>query len=873
MLLERDLELKTLLAAVDGAAISGGRVALVYGEAGIGKSSLIDRLVDLVAPSHPVALGLCDPLDTPRPLGPIREIARALLGPPAGEGDETRCFDGLMGRLAAAEVPVVLVIEDLHWADERTLDWLTFLGRRIAQAAMLLVCSFRDDELDAGHPARTALGQIPAARTCRLPLAPLSLDAVRRLAPPDATAAAAAELLAVTGGNPFFLTEVLSGATGGEAAPRSVAEALNARLNRLPGDAVELLEHAACWPGPAPRSVIEGLSGIGGPAALDLALRRRLLVESGGRIGFRHELARRAVRDRMAPAARAAAHARLLATITEIDGDAADLDVVAHHALEAGDAAAVLRFAPLAAARAAGMGAHREAARHLYHALQLVDGLDVARAAELHEAWAYEAGLALAIDADVIAARLKAVDLWRRAGRPERVGENLWWLSRMHWYRGEAETAQRHLSEAIALLEHEAPSSAKAKAFALRAQFFMLQDCMEDAAAWGRRALAMAEALGDEEVRVHALNTLGSALLFRGDWAGEPLLRESLALALNLGLHEQAARVYTNLSECLIELRALDRAEALIEEGVAFDTAHDLDSWTFYLVGRKAQLRLEQDRCDEAATIARDVLGRENQTLLMKMPAMIVLARSLMRRSPREAAETLAAAREAAERIAEPQYLAAVAIAELELAALMGEAALGGAAAAWLGAIDSALLSPRKRGEALVWARLAGLGPLPGLSDAAGLPRPFALFAAGDVVGASAAFREESSTHLAGWALVAGGAAHLAEADALLRAAGAVAARRRIRATHGAAGLPPLERGPYRAARGHPLGLTATEQHILRLMVEGMTNAAIAAAVGRSRRTVENHVSAILSKLQAANRIEAVLRVQGEPWLAAAPDS
>ena len=872
MMLERDRELEVLLASWNAVERSGGRVALVCGEAGIGKTSLITRLLDKIPNDHTVALGLCDPLDTPRPLGPVRDIAMKLLGPAHGEGDEVRCFEGLIARLAHAEQPVLMVIEDLHWVDDRTLDWLKFLGRRIAQVPAMLVCSFRDDELEVGHPVRTALGLIPAARTTWLPLAPLSLDAVRQMAQADDPTPE--HLREVTGGNPFLLNELLSDSSQAGSVPRSVTEAMNARLNSLPAEVAGLLEKIACWPGPAPSSVIGRLTADGEASALEFALRRRLLVEHDERIGFRHELARRAVLDRMAPDLRASAHASYLSMLTVDQHHGDELDLVVHHALEAGDQDALLVYAPQAAARAAAMGAHREAARYLAHALRLADCVPVARAAELHESWAYEAGLALTIDEEVIDARRKAAELWRVVGRPDRVGENLWWLSRMHWYRGEAEAAQRYVAEAIALLEQEAPSSAKAKALALRAQYLMLQDCMDEAVDWGRRALAMAESVGDNEFRVHALNTIGSARMFRGHWDGEALLRDSLALALEHGLHEQAARVYTNLSECLIELRALDRADALIEEGVIFDTTHDLDAWTFYLVGRKAQLRLEQDLCDEAATIARDVLGRENQTLLMKMPAMIVLARALMRRSPHEAAQTLDVAREAAERIAEPQYLAAVAIADLELAALTSSAAAAHPSAAWLREVDPALLSPRKRGEALLWAQLAGAGSLDNLATAADLPAPFLLFAQGCFEQASDAFLSEQSTYLAAWALIAAKDPRLLpHADALLEKSGAMAARRHIRTQGLSARLPRLSRGPYRASRNHPLGLTAKEQEVLRLMVDGLSNAAIAESVSRSRRTVENHVSAILSKTQCSNRVELVLRVQSEPWLLQTSDS
>lgn len=882
MLLERDNELQTLETAFQAVAGSGGRLVLVCGEAGIGKSSLIARFTEGLAAPCRLAWGYCDPLTTPRPLGPVRDIAAEVLGPEQGESEEARYFEGLVQGIAGVGRPVVLVIEDLHWADDRSLDWLKFVGRRIAMLPLLLICSFRDDEVDATHPLRAALGQIPAARKAQLTLTPLSLEAIRQMA--GHTALSAERLMEITTGNPFFLTEVISQpdlplpgdpAPHSEAArmvPHSVADALNARLDRMPVDVVRLLEEASCWPGAVPQALLVGLGAVDTPVdtpgALAHAIRHRLLIATDGRLSFRHELARLAVYNRMVAPQRAAVHARFLAALTARN-DKAALDMIVHHAEGAGDKAALLRHAPRAADAAAALGAHREAAEYLARAVRLTDGLPPAEAAEIHERWAYEAGLSMAVDTEVIAARQKAVPLWRAAGCAERVGENLRWLSRLHWYRGEAEEAQRYIEEAIGLLERGSAFAAKGKAYALRAQFFMLKDRMAEAVTWGQRALTMADQVDDAELRVHALNTIGTARLFRGDTGGEALLRESLALSRAHGFHEQAARVYTNLSECLIELRALDRAEALLEEGIAFDAAHDLDAWTYYLVGRKAQLRFEQDRYDEAATIARDVLDRDNQTLLMKMPSMIILARTGLRMGEASAAERLAEALEAAGRIGEPQYLVPLRVAEIEHAVLSGTPEAGRAAQGWLQQLAPDLLSPRKRGEALFWARLAGLDG--GASDLRDLPSGFGLFLSGQPRAAAVAFEQDASAYLAAWALVAAGAPDdLRTADALFRKAGALAARRCLRARasgSAAADLGRLERGPYRAARKHPYGLTGKEQIVLRRLVDGQSNATIALHLGRSRRTVENHVSSILSKLQARNRVDIVLRTQSEPWI------
>lgn len=138
------------------------------------------------------------------------------------------------------------------------------------------------------------------------------------------------------------------------------------------------------------------------------------------------------------------------------------------------------------------------------------------------------AGLALRIDEDVIAAREQAVSLWRKVGDTERVGETLRWLSRLHWYRGEAEIAQRYVREAIAELEGRSASPARARAYALRAQFHMLQDQMPEAITWGEEARAMADAIGDDETFAHALNTIGSARMFRGDATGEGCCAKAL---------------------------------------------------------------------------------------------------------------------------------------------------------------------------------------------------------------------------------------------------------------------------------------------------------------------------------------------------------
>ncbi len=168
-------------------------------------------------------------------------------------------------------------------------------------------------------------------------------------------------------------------------------------------------------------------------------------------------------------------------------------------------------------------------------------------------------------------------------------------------------------------------------AYSARSQLHMLNDRVDEAVDWGLRAIALAEKMGEVETRVHALNNVGTALLLAGRPGGRERIEESLALALEHGFHEQAARAYTNFAEYAVVFKDFALAERILAEGIAFDTRHDLDAWTHYLVGRQAQLRIEQGRLREAETIARGVMRLERLTLVMRLPALTVLGRVRVR--------------------------------------------------------------------------------------------------------------------------------------------------------------------------------------------------------------------------------------------------
>lgn len=872
-LIEREQATAQFAEAIKCLSSGQGGVILVSGEAGVGKTSLLTQLRKDFSSSYQFLWSGCDPLFTPRPFGPVYDLrssfSKSAINLLEKGAAPSTIFSAIYDELEQISQATVLIVEDVHWADHATLDLLKFLSRRMSFLPCVLVMSFRDDEVDHQHPLHSVLEVLPSAHTTRIKVQPLSQQGVNTLlANPDRDSSS---LFKITGGNPFFVTELIASDT--DSIPASIQDAINTRLAPLVKKERLFLETISVIPNAVSIELINALFGSEGETyAMACVARNLLSIDHHQTFRFRHELARLGTLTSIPINTQQPIHQRILRALEQTDSD---LGSLVHHASAALDGERVLRYASEAAEKASAQGAHREAASYFATALKFVDGANTEQAAQLYESWAYEAGIAMRIDDEVIEARRHAITLWRALDRSDKVGENLRSLSRLHWYRGEAAEANHFANSAINVLENSPPSSERAMAYSLRSQLDMLNDRMSEAINWGEKALELEQQFPNIEVRIHALNNLGSAEVLRGLVSGEEKLQQSMQLAIDHDFHEHAARAYTNLSDYAVRYKKLNFAEKIIGDGIAFDTQHDLDSWTYYLVGIQAQLRMEQGRLTDAETISLGVLGLDKLTMLMQLPALIVLARTQMRLNNSEYEVRLRQSLNNAFEIDEYQYIIPARFGAVEAAWLNDKQDAAYQHLKLISELDDTALDHWRAGELNVWIKRFGFELKKNSSFI--LPKPYELELAGQHLEAAEEWMSLGMPFNAAFSLSQVNADQAAKAlpkaykifDSIEAKAMLPLIRNKAKALGLLSKLPRPRRGPYKMSRQHPIGLTKREQEVLKLLIEGASNAEISEQLSRSQRTIENHVSSILGKMNVSNRLEVMLRVQNEPWLAA----
>src|SRR5215467_5388209 len=850
-LLERGEFFDELEAILEAVAAGIGRIVLVSGEAGIGKTALVEGFAERHNTKARVLWSACDALFTPRPLGPLYDIAPQtqgeLLTLLEQQAPRPSIFSAVVDELQKTKAPSITVVEDVHWADEATLDLLKFLGRRISRIKAMLIITYRDDEVARDHPLRLVLGDLPHRSVARLRLLPLSEASVDTLA--ERTGRRIEDLYEVTGGNPFFVTEAL--ASKGAGIPSTVRDAVLSRAARLSPASRTVLELVSVVPA---RTQMWLLNDTIRPDTdlLEECVSSGILRYEADAIAFRHELARRAIADSLSVHRRQSLHALVLTALVNHGSDAL-LARIVHHAAQAGDRGAVLKYAPVAARQAAALSAHRESASHYQIALQYAGELAQEQRAELFDHRSYECFLTDQGE-EALQARREALEIWKQLGNHSREGDNLRWISRIHWFLGRRTEAETFGNEAVSVLEKLPQGPELAMAYSNRSQLHMLADEREGAVLWGSRAIELARSLGATDILAHALNNVGTAEYYGGNEEGRVKLEESLRLALANNFQEHAARAFTNLASTALRLRDYKFAMRYLDSCIAYTTERDLLWAKLYMITWRARAHFQQGEWDKAADDADSVLSVYRVSTITRISALAVLGHLRVRRGDPHAEQVLSEARELAMQTRELQRVMPVASARVESAWLRGDLEQVMSEARFVRELAKAHDDTWLHGEFASWIWRAGGA----IEVSEKIAPPYAFQMSGDWRAAAEAWKQVGCPYEEAMALADGDESAQRAALIIFEKLGAGPASERLRHALRSTGVRGIPRGPRPSTKQNPAGLTTRQMEVLALMAQGLGNAEIAERLFTSTRTIDHHVSMILAKLEVRTRAEAV---------------
>jgi hypothetical protein len=737
-LLEREADLGRLDASWIAARRGRGAMVVVHGDPGAGKTSLIRTFVDTDLGDAAVLWGACDPLPTPRPLGPLHDVAHALDDASRAALDEAEQSHEIFAAVFEhiRRQPTVLVIDDLHWSDQGTVDLLRYLLRRIGSTRSMVVIGLRPDELSIDHPTRALLGDVArSSDATSITLRPLSREAIVELA--DGRTVDAARIEQLTGGNPFFVTAMLE--HDGDELPASVRDAILARTTDLDPDAWEVVHLLACAPEAIADHLLAGL-GIGLPPLR--ALDQAGLIRRGSRgVEFRHDLCRLAVASTIPPGGEVGLHQRMVIALEQTA--APDPSVLTHHAVGAGDPVRVLRYAPEAARIAARSGARRQSAALLQLALDRGALAPPQRQAELLEWLAEEYYLIDQLEL-AIASSDRAMELRQRVGDLAGVSVNHHALSVYHWYNADRDVAERHAGDAITVFDGDDVPVADVPlghGYAMQAFLAMHTGALDVATELISTASAIGARSGDHPLTVRTGLIDGICRMASGDPSGRQSVL-SILEAPDAAFDEIYSSGWSNLTALEIEQRRLTDAAAMLDVSLPLTVERELPICRVWQLGTRGRMRMMTGDWVQAAADADDVLSGPSAPLAQTWPRIVRGLVALRRTGDGNA--DLDAAWALATRYREPMRLLPAASALVEQAWLTGrEDARVGACRRLLAASARPGLE-WSFGELATW--LHRLDPATDVSPAIGCAaEPYRLELTGDPAAAAARWAELAS--------------------------------------------------------------------------------------------------------------------------------
>ena len=852
-LLERDKYLTVLETAFEGLK-GGGLVILISGEAGIGKTSLVENFIKKTEDRANILWGACDDLFTPRPLGPLYDIAAQLKNGLAEllnrQVTRPEIFTRFLNDLQKKVTPSVVVLEDVHWADESTLDLIKFIGRRADKTNSLFIITYRDDEIDPGHPLRSVLGDIPSKNLIRIKLPSLTEKTVNAMA----SLMGINNLFLITGGNPFLIAELLNNRNGG--IPATIKDSILTRVSKLSAAARDLVELVSVVPTKVEKRLASEIIPIK-EEILDECLNCGILKLEGEYLSFKHELSRMACEESLTESKRQLLNEKVLQVLLKQKILENYLARIIHHAGKAQNKAVIIKYAPKAADQASALGAHKLAAEHYGNALKYAESISPEEKINLFEGRSYECYLTGQVE-EAIKAGETAIELLRKWPDPRREGENYRRIAKMLWYNCDEKKGEEYIDKAIKILEKLPPGKYLAMAYSNKSQTYMLREETGPAIRWGEKALRLARELNEEETEAHALNNIGTAKMFEGDDSGEEYLKKSLELSLKNNFYEHTMRAYINLGSLMLQKRRMAEADKYFSEGTEYCSGKDLYIFSLCMAGHNANTRLYTGHWNEAAETAAVVFKKENIPFGNRIIPLLVIGIIRARRGDPGAMKMIEEADLLAPQIGETDKIVAVKSVKAE--------------AYWLqNKLDEIIdeveevynkiklgKNPWEIGQIAYW--LCKGNRLPEIPSK--IAMPFMLQIKGDWKSAAGLWKELDCPYEQAMALSEGNEEAMRKAVELFDHLGATAASHLIKQKMRISGLKSIPKGPIKTTRKNPAGLTGRQLEVLNLLGKGLSNNEIGNRLYISPKTVDHHISAILSKLNIHSRHEAAAFLQ-----------
>jgi DNA-binding CsgD family transcriptional regulator len=860
-LIERTEHLKVLNDRYQQLKTGYGHSVFLVGEAGSGKTSLVNQFIKNVRNSVITYIGACDSLFTPRPLGPLYDIADqigsdffALL---KNEKERALIFTSFFQKLSGAPLPTILVFEDIHWADEATLDLIKFLTRRINRLKCLLLLTYRDNEIHSAHALTFLFGELPPDNFSKLPVKGFSRDVVDQLVAKKGYTSGE-KLYALTGGNPFYVMEILASYSPG--IPERVKDSILTLFNVRSGNTKKMWEFLSILP----------TSGIGLNIAKQLenefgnciedCIASGVIVSKAGHLSFKHELFRLAIEESLTASKRKSLHKKMLDLMLQNPSENTELAQLVHHARYSEERELVAKISPRAARAAAAVGSHLEAAKLYSTAIEFTNK-DGEVLVELYERHAYECYLTNQITA-AITSQQHALEIWRTRKVSLKIGDTLRFLSRLLWYNGTSQEAMSLALEAVSVLENGFPTHERGLAYSNLAQLHMLAANKEKTLYWGQKAIALATKMNDPEVLCHSLNNIGTVLLMYNEPEGEYKLNQSLSIALLNGLHEHVARAYTNLCSQFIWVKSYLKANEIFNAGIKYIEEHDLESWKYFMLSLKVKLLLETGEWSQAETLALSIYQNMLHPNIVRIGAIEVLALINLRRGGfNEARNLISEGKKLAAPTQEAHRIIPMLCAELEFCWITGEPA----PTHELTDAENTLFPEKNNSchytELLYWKHKCGL-LLQNKDPLGNLVGPFKLEIQDDWKSAAEKWNALGCLYKQAIALFYGDEDQQKQSMQILSTLGATATYEMLKAKLKIKGVRNIPRGPRESTRKNPALLTNRQIDVLTLLQEGLHNNEIAERLFVSPKTVEHHISVILSKLEVNSRAKAVLQAQ-----------